>query len=225
MSLFENKEIKPNLGSVIAVLFGRPWLEMVADLWKIGKKLWRGLADEGMYEVLEHEGTLEIKDSKGKLAFVRKRQKVRYRQNNILAYQDSAWGDGEIFINYRCSPGKEVDRYKIGQKTQILISLRDVKKKGDKDEFNIEWEHQNGFTRNVEQWGNEASHRTKHLKLNIIFPKSRPPLQVALVMDQPGQTVVIDKEAVRKLPDGRWIVSWEKANPRLFRQYSLRWEW
>ncbi|MAT96396.1 MAG: hypothetical protein CL608_04565 [Anaerolineaceae bacterium] len=225
MSDSTQKENKLAVGSIIAVLLGGPWLEIIADLWKIGKKLWRGLADEGMYEVLEHEGTLELKDAKGKLALVRKRQKVRYRQNNILAYQDSAWGDGEIFINYRCSPGREADRYKIGSKTQILISLRDVKKKGDKDEFNIEWEHRNGFIRKVEQWGSEASHRTKHLKLNVIFPKSRPPLQVSLVMDQPVQTVVLDKDVIRKLPDGRWIVSWEKSDPRLFRQYSLRWEW
>lgn len=219
------KENKSAVGIIIAALLGGPWLEITADLWKFGKKLWRGLADEGMYEVLEHEGTLELKDLKGKLALVRKRQKVRYRQNNILAYQDSAWGDGEIFVNYRCSPGKEADRYKVSQKTQILISLRDVKKKGDEDEFNIEWEHHNGFIREVEQWGSVASHRTKYLKLNVIFPKSRPPLQVSLVMDQPNQTIALDKEAVKKLPDGRWIVSWEKINPRLYRQYSLKWEW
>lgn len=90
MSLLENKENKPNLGSVIAVLFGGPWLEMVADFWKIGKKLWRGLADEGMYEVLEHYVVLELKDTQGKRALVRKRQKVRYLQNNIIAYQASA---------------------------------------------------------------------------------------------------------------------------------------
>lgn len=225
MSILENKEKRSNLGSIIAMLLGGSWLEMVADFWKIGKKLWRGLADEGMYEVLEHEGTLELKDSKGKLAIVHKRQKVQYRQNNILAYQDSAWGDGEIFVNYRCSPGKEADRYKIGLKTQILISLRDVKKKGDKDEFNIEWEHRNGFVREVEQWGSVASHRTKHLKLNVIFPKSRPPLKVSLVMDKPSRTVALDGQAIRKLQDGRWIVSWEKYNPRLYREYSLKWEW
>ncbi len=198
---------------------------MIADIWKIGKKIWRGLADEGMYEVIEHEGTLELKDTKGKLALVRKRQKVRYRQNNILAYQDAAWGDGEIFVNYHCTPGMEADRYKVGQKTQILISLREVKEKNEEDEFNIEWEHHNGFIRKIEQWGSEVSHKTKQLKLNVIFPKSRPPLQVTLIENRPNKTIPLDKKAIRKLPNGRWIVSWEISKPRLYKQYSIKWEW
>ena len=45
-----------------------------------------------------------------------KRQRVRYLQNNIIAYQDQAWGDGEMLVNYRCSPGVPVDRYKLGHK-------------------------------------------------------------------------------------------------------------
>ena len=90
MSYSAHRENKSTAGAIIAALLGGPWLEITADLWQLGKKLWRGLADEGMYEVLEHDVVLELKDSKGKRAFVRKRQKVRYRQNNIIAYQDQA---------------------------------------------------------------------------------------------------------------------------------------
>jgi hypothetical protein len=31
-------------------------------------------------------------------------------QDNVIAYQDQAWGDGEILLNYRCTPGTPVDR-------------------------------------------------------------------------------------------------------------------
>ncbi len=68
----------------------------LAEGWKLFRHLWQGLADEGMYEVLEYESVLELKDKRGKRARFQKREKVRYRQNNIIAYQDHAWGDGEI---------------------------------------------------------------------------------------------------------------------------------
>ncbi|MGD8998575.1 MAG: hypothetical protein PVH80_10740, partial [Anaerolineae bacterium] len=58
---------------------------------------------------------------------------------SLVAYLAEAWGDGEILLNYRCTPGAPVDRYRSGYKTTILISRRQVKNKGDVDEFNIEW--------------------------------------------------------------------------------------
>ncbi len=42
--------------------------------------------------MLEYESTLELLDRKGEKAIFKKRQKVRYLQDNIIAYQDQAWG-------------------------------------------------------------------------------------------------------------------------------------
>ena len=78
-----------------------PWIEIFIDLWRVGNKAIRGLSVEGMYEVLEYESTLELKDGKGKKAYFHKREKVRFLQDNIIAYQDQAWGDGKILQNYR----------------------------------------------------------------------------------------------------------------------------
>ena len=77
-------------------VLGLPWFEIVGDLWKLGKKVIRGLSNEGIYEVLEYETTLELHDSKGKKATLKKREKVRYIQDNMIAYQDQAWGNGDI---------------------------------------------------------------------------------------------------------------------------------
>jgi hypothetical protein len=44
---------------------------------------------------------------------------VRYLQDNMIAYQDQAWGDGEILVDYRRIPGTPVDRYRSGHKTYI----------------------------------------------------------------------------------------------------------
>jgi hypothetical protein len=124
----------------------------------------------GRYEVLEYESTLELKDREEETATFRKREKVRYLQDNVITYQDQAWGDGEILLNYRCTPGTPVDRYCSGYKTYILISRHEVKEKGDVDEFNIEWRIREGFLRQAEQWETQVTHRTKRLKINVVFP-------------------------------------------------------
>ena len=77
-----------------------PWFEIVGKLLKVGRKMLRGMASEGVYEVLDFETTLELNDAKGSRATLKKRDKVLYLQNHILAYQDQAWGDGEILGNY-----------------------------------------------------------------------------------------------------------------------------
>jgi len=86
---------------LIATLSGLPWLEVLGDVWKTIQKVMQGRSYRGLYEVLEYESTLELKDQGGKRATFKKREKVRYLQDNVIAYQDQAWGDGEILVNYR----------------------------------------------------------------------------------------------------------------------------
>lgn len=226
----QKKETKEQSSSgildwLVSVTLSLPWLEILSELWKVLRTLSRGMADEGMYEVLAYESTLEIKDRQGKRAQFRKRQRVKYLQNDIIAYQDQAWGDGDILLNYRCRPGRVVDQYRPGQKTHLLISLRDNKSKGDIDQFHIEWQSRNGFTRSVEQWETEISHRTKHLELKVIFPQARPPIRLWLQHQLQRRTENIQQEALQQLPDGRWIVSWQTQKPRLHERYILKWEW
>ena len=202
-----------------------PWIEIFIDLWRVGNKAIRGLSVEGMYEVLEYESTLELKDLKGKQAFFRKREKVRYLQENIIAYQDQAWGDGRILQNYRCTPGTPVDIYRPGKITYILVSLREVKNLGNIDEFNIEWGIVNGFVRANEIWETEVRHRTKILKMRIIFPKGRPPLGVSLIENLRRRTSTLDNKSITRLPDGRWQVQWQTNKPKLHESYILKWKW
>ena len=201
------------------------FIEVVYDLWKVGHKAIRGFAVEGMYEVLEYESTLELKDSKGKQALFRKREKVRYLQDNIIAYQDQAWGDGEILLNYRCTPGTPVDIYQPGRKTYVLVSLREVKNQGDIDEFNIEWGLANSFMRSKEIWETEVRHRTRQLKIRVIFPKERPPLRVSLVEGTRPRIFSLDERDKTRLADGRWLISLVNENPKLHEIYTIRWEW
>jgi len=200
-------------------------LERLARLWVAGRKALRSFAAEGMYEVLEYESTLELCDKRGEHARVHKREKVRYLQDHIIAYQDQAWGDGEILVNYRCSPGTPVDRYRPGKQTYILISLREVKNTGDLDEFNMTWEMRRSFLRPKELWAAAINHRMQRFKIQVIFPRARPPLRASLTEETTRKAYLLGPDARIQLPDGRWLVFWETSQPRLHETYGLAWEW
>ena len=60
MTSENRKEKHALIRKVLVDLLGSPWIEVLAEGWKLGRKLWRGLADEGMYEVLDYQVRLEI---------------------------------------------------------------------------------------------------------------------------------------------------------------------
>ncbi len=180
---------------------------------------------QGLYEVLEYESTLELKDALGVRAQFTKRQRVRYLQDNIIAYQDQAWGDGKILIDYRCTPGQAVDQYRFGHKTMILISLREVKQRGSMDEFHIQWKVKDGFLRSDEQWETEISHPTRWVKINVIFPRGRNPKKVTLVESDQQKSWPLAPNDIQALPDGRWKVTWSTDQPHLNERYVLKWSW
>lgn len=214
-----------NLSRITAIALGLPWVEILAEAWKYGRKLIRGMTSEGIYEVLDYEMNLELHDTKGKRTTYRKTQKVRYLQNNVIAYHDQAWGDGDILLDFRCSPGIAVDRYRSGHKTLILISLRQVRNRGDKDELQIEWAMKNSFTGKTEEWTTSVSHRTRRLRIKVVFPAKRPPLKMLMIETNRRKHITLGKDNLKQLPDGRWLVSWEKEKPHLYEDYTFRWEW
>lgn len=209
----------------LSIILDIPWIGIAVEVWKLGQKILRGFVEEGIYEVLDYEVTLELQNDSGTRATVKKRKRIRYLQNGVIAYTDHAWGDGKTLLDYKCTPGVAVDRYHAGYKTYILLSLREVKNRGDEDEFNIQWKIQDGFLKPDGFWDTDISNRTRQVKVNIIFPKSRPPHRFVLEESNRRKTYVLGSEAKRELPDGRWLVSWQKENPRLYEHYLLRWWW
>ena len=203
---------------------GLPWikaLDNVARLFGVLKSRFH----KGLYEVQDYNTTLELFDKKGSWAVLRKYEKVRYLQDNIIAFQDQAWGDGKILINYRCKPGKPVDIYRSGFKYYILISLHGVKTRGDIDEFNIDWGIRKGFLRSTGFWATEISHPTDRIKVQVIFPKVRPPLMASVLEKNRQRTVPIGRDSIVQLPSGKWKISWGLNHPKIYEQYILKWEW
>ena len=221
----EDKSKTTLVAKLLINVLGQPWPEVIGSLWGIGRGIINRLANNGIYETLDYESTLELHNSAGTKATFSKRKKIRYLQDNIIAYQDYAWGDGEILLNYRTNRGIPVDRYRSGFKTYILLSLREVKNRGDIDEFHIQWDIRRGFLTEDGYWSADVSQPTRYLKINLIFPKARPPLRLLLEETNRRQTHLLGRDAQQQLPDGRWLVSWETNKPRLYEVYVLRWIW
>jgi hypothetical protein len=189
------------------------------------RKIVKIFSKKGMYEVLDFQTKLTLHDPEGKRATLTKYEKVRFLQDNIIAYQDQAWGDGRILQNYRCSPGIPVDFYRTGYKTYVLISLRTLKNKGDVSEFNFQWKMKDCFLKPTGFWGTDICHSTDHVKVQAVFPKSKPPKKVEVIEKNRRRTKVLGLNCIQQLPNDKWSLTWEQSHPTLYEQYILKWSW
>lgn len=186
---------------------------------------WRTSHFKGTYEVSSHHTTLELLDPNGAKAVYTKRQKVVFLQDGVFAIQDQAWGDGELFADYRCSPGIAVDRHIESYRWKILISLRTTRNRGDMEDVVIERTIKDGFSTSTEHFQSQIDHPTQDLFLSVIFPSSRIPKHVYGMYQNAKRSVELGKENMIPLSKGRIQYEWHITKPLLYEAYSLRWEW
>ncbi len=187
--------------------------------------VWNASRFRGTYKVEDHHVTLDLIDSGGKTAIYTKCQQVTFLQNNVFAIQDQAWGDGEIFATYKCTPGIAVDRYKEGYRWKILISLRCARNSGETERFVIERTVKEGFTTPIGNLQTQVDHPTKDLTIGVIFPRTRYPKMVTIIEQNAKRTHSLEKDHVIPLSQGRVHYQWRVHKPRLYEGYILRWEW
>ena len=219
---------KNSLGLLLRRLvayFSLDWIAALLDLVHSLSRVWTHGRQEGMYEILDYDTTLELLDPQGERAIFYKRQRVKFLQDNILAFQDYIWGEGDIFAAYRCLPGVVVDRYQEGDRWNVLISLHASKSRGDIEEFTIERRVKGGFTQ-AEEWRQvEIRHRTRHLRLAVVFPKARPCQQAQLIQRSRHRVLPLGPEHLHALPDGRQRLAWETKNIQPLEIYTVKWRW
>lgn len=218
--VFESRFLRSVIPKVAA-----DWLVVLTQAWRLISKWLREDATSGTYEVLDYDATLELRDRRGKVAIFKRREKVRFLQDHVIALQEWVWGDGELLADYRCSPGVPVDRYRDGLKQVILISLRETKGRGEVLEFNSERKIKDGFTTESEWFQIELNYKTRQLRMATIFPKKRPCKRAVLVERNRNRTAVLGRSHFSRLPDGRQVVSWEVRNPLINELLTLKWDW
>ena len=190
--------------STLFGLINSDLLALILEAWQLLRKV-SGERAVGLYEVLDFEHTLELCDAKGKKAIDRKRETVRLLQDHVSAYVDQVWGRGEIFADYRCSLGVPVDRYRDGKYWCVLISLREVRRRGDTLRISIDRTVKNGFPHQTDLVDTVVRHRTRRFRMAVIFPKERPPHEAALVEDPPVDGGLGALERAQSFADGRAV--------------------
>ena len=205
--------------SLLSWRYCKPFLELYFSL-----RQWLSSASD-LYEILDYESTLELCDAKGATAIFEKRQRVRFLQNNIIAFEDYAWGDGDVLADYKCSPGVVADHYREGDRWNLLISLRETKHKGDITEFHMNRLEKQSFTQPDEWQQTEIRHRIQRLQLNIIFPKRRPCRRATLTQRRHKRAQVLGPEHFHALPDGRQLLTWEGRRVYPYDILTIRWHW
>jgi len=199
--------------------------QKLLDAWAVLNRLQDKLRYHGLYEILNYNATLEIKDSKGEEAVLIRRELIRFLQDNVVAIHDHAWGDGELFADYHCQPGVPVDIYEDGSKWNVLISLRETKNRGDVVELWIERTIKDGLLKEHEWFETEIDHWMKHLKLSIIFPKERLCRRATLSRRSTDKTTLLSQRHFALLPDGRQKLTWQTSRPKLHDRYTIKWRW
>lgn len=215
-----------SLVTLLSSMFRLPQMDAMAySLWRIAAKIFRRYTKRGLYEVIDHSVCLELLDNKGHFSRYTKQQTVRFLQDNVFAYQDQAYGDGDIFASYQCSPGVPVDRYREGQIYRILISLHEPRQFGDIEHFRVDRTIKDGYVGSVQDFQTHVEHIMRHMSLSVIFPINCVPTRVFLIEQSTKRTRQLGAEAFIRLPTGQTQVIWESSRPRLFENYILRWEW
>src|SRR5258706_5642760 len=169
------------ISRILVPLFDSEFANLFAFLWRLGLRIIARRAHESTYELLEYETRLELRDPKGEKAVIYKRERVHFLQDSVIAFQDQAWGDGDIFAEYKCSPGVPVDTYREGHRYRILISLRETKNRGDIMEFASERTILHGFTTSTEEFQNEVDHPMQAFSTSVVFPRGRFPKSITLI--------------------------------------------
>ena len=222
-----NQDDKPQALPLLRRILGIRSLEWLSVGLDVVQYLRRLLCAQptGPYEILEYKATVELLDTTGRKALFRKRQRVKFLQNNTIAWEDFTWGDGDVLTGYKCTPGVVVDRYREGDRWNVLVSLRETRSIGDVEQFHIEQRLRDTFRKHEEWLQTEIRRHTRHLVMNVIFPRKRHCQRAVLVQRSANRTIELGPDHFDPLPDGRQLVSWETDHARAYEVYTLKWQW
>ena len=103
--------------------------------------------------------------------------------------------------------------------------MRETKQRGDVAEFHFRRKVADGFAKPNEWLQTERGHRTRYLRIRIIFPRSRPCKRALLVERNRNRATQLAPAHFSLLSRGRQVLSWETNRPRINELYTIKWQW
>lgn len=177
-----------------------------------------------VYDVLDFELGLKLLDAGGRSAEVIRVERLRFHQDGVMGIYHQIWGEGEL-QDYQVEPGVVADRFSVGPRTFILISLREVKNRGDELTLTTCRRVSLGWTQSEEWLEAALSHRTAKITLKVTFPKGRPPTSAELVELPAGNRARIERTRWTTDQSGCTTIRLTRKRPQVGSSYVLRWTW
>lgn len=175
------------------------------------------------YEVIESEDCWDLVDDAGQDAwFVRTRQ-LRFLQDSVSAVREAARGDGRITEDYDCTPYKKADEFWSGGWHNVVISLRETKRRGDELPLTVKRHYLGSFTKSSESVDAMVTHDTRKHSIRVVFPADRPPKDVWFTRSSnTNRREPLTREG---LNSGRQQVVKTIPTPRRGETYTISWDW
>ncbi len=204
-----------------AVVFGA--LVISTSMWGI-YSLYTRERFGAPYEVLEQDQVYDLYDIDGQEAFHRRRFRIRFLQNDVIAIREYIWGEGpHIARDYSCEPGRIVDIHRYGPYWHVFIALDEVRNRGDVGEFTSSRKLLGSFTGEDEWISLLIKHRTAKASITVILPEGRPANRYSLSADF-GTTELRNRIEEQYINNRQHLIV-RLDRPKLNQVYTLRWEW
>lgn len=168
------------------------------------------------FETISFRGRVDVLDRDRQVAVFRRKQRIRFLENNVAVFFDRVWGEGVLFANYQAKGLRIIDAFQASKGYIVALSLPKRFKRGDV--FDIETERRivGAFYKDQGYWDSAMSAPTKLLSIDIVTPPGvgiRAPDIVAPTRD--GIDADHQRQRLRLRAKG----------PQTHVSYSLRWAW
>ncbi len=172
------------------------------------------------YTVLSYDMTLVLGDKKGSQAVFRRRQRIQFQQDGVVAILDHFWGDGVTVAEYATSAGQIRDSFKDGKRRHLVIELKRPMRRGEVLNFTVERRAMEAFTADEEWEETTIDHPIQRLGRVILFPKDRPCESARL--EYQGREFPLH---VLERRDGTTQIGLRISQARANVPYIVRWTW
>lgn len=180
------------------------------------------------YEILGQEHEWDLVRPDGSFVIHRKQLHVRYL-NRAISVVDFAWGDGNLFAEYSCRPGRVVDRFIVNDQLWVLISLGGLRQRGEVETLEFKRAITDGFVGQTE-WV-QLQELEGRVSIRLVFPKERGPEGVEIIRRGRSRFGRITERRTAVAPaqldsvSERQVLTVKHQRPSRNTSLVVRWKW
>ena len=209
-------------------------LSIVQRLLELDARAWEAIANtvlrlfgrgepESSYENVSLSIELELCDTKGKRAVLRRRQRVRFLSEEAGVVRDVIWGEGKTLAGYSVDGAELLSVRHEGSKKVVLLGLPTRPGKGEGITLKTERTILDGFRPSEGYLETGVERATARLRLRVLFPPDRFPTRVRVESSPP--LIATHSLAVRLTESGKSYATWGIEDPKRLVTYRIRWTW